>query len=172
MTGFRLEALPPGRPTNALLILQAKVYQDELATGIKLIPALARSGYFHRLWPARMESKPLRWGQLPPALGPTARYPLAPAFVLSHLNIFCHPERTGPQAFAGVPKERFLLFGVELGGGESKDLRLIFNKRSEPEHLRPGLSCFSDKKRRVPQVPRFWAPGIPRTSAPRAFVSL
>ena len=29
-------------------------------------------------------------------------------------------------AQAGVPKERSLLFGVEFGGGESKDLRLHF----------------------------------------------
>jgi hypothetical protein len=40
----------------------------------------------------------------------------------------CHPERTGPQTLFsfGVPKERSLLFGVEFGGGESKDLRLHF----------------------------------------------
>jgi hypothetical protein len=40
----------------------------------------------------------------------------------------CHPERTGPQTpfSPGVPKERSLLFGVESGGGESKDLRLHF----------------------------------------------
>jgi len=40
----------------------------------------------------------------------------------------CHPERTGPQTLfsSGVPKERSWLFGVELGGGESKDLLLHF----------------------------------------------
>jgi hypothetical protein len=38
----------------------------------------------------------------------------------------CHRERKGPRAFfsPGVPKERFLLLGMELGGGESKDLLL------------------------------------------------
>jgi hypothetical protein len=40
----------------------------------------------------------------------------------------CHPERKGPQTLfsSGVPKERSLLFGVEVGGGESKDLHLYF----------------------------------------------
>ena len=40
----------------------------------------------------------------------------------------CHPERKGPQTLfsSGVPKERSLLFGVEVGGGESKDLLLHF----------------------------------------------
>jgi hypothetical protein len=45
-----------------------------------------------------------------------------------YLRYICHPERTGPQTIfsSGVPKERSLLFGVEAGGGESKDLLLHF----------------------------------------------
>jgi hypothetical protein len=44
-------------------------------------------------------------------------------------NKACHPERTRPQALfsSGVPKERSLLFGVEVGGGESKNLLLFFS---------------------------------------------
>ena len=62
-------------------------------------------------------------------------------------KLTCHPERTGapgdrssslgwgkgPQTLfsSGVPKERSLLFGVEVGGGESKDLRLSFDSRTK-----------------------------------------
>ena len=43
-------------------------------------------------------------------------------------NKACHPERKGPRTLfsPGVSKVRSLLFGVELGGGESKDLLLGF----------------------------------------------
>ena len=47
--------------------------------------------------------------------------------IYNYLRYNCHPERTGPQTLfsSGAPKERSVLFGVEFGGGESKDLRLL-----------------------------------------------
>ena len=51
--------------------------------------------------------------------------PLRPPAQRSHPIQRCHPERTGPQPFSGVPKERSWLFGAEPGGGEQKDLRLL-----------------------------------------------
>jgi hypothetical protein len=48
----------------------------------------------------------------------------------AQFKIGCHSERTGPRTSfsSGVPKERSLLFGVELGGGESKNLLLFFDE--------------------------------------------
>ena len=59
----------------------------------------------------------------------------------------CHSERTGPQTFSGGPKECSLLFGVEFGGGESKNLLLPcitldknFSDRAFVFHLSPLTS--------------------------------
>ena len=56
--------------------------------------------------------------------------PADPTSVLSPKYSCCHSERTGPRTFfsSGVPEERSLLFGVEFGGGESKNLRLFFDE--------------------------------------------
>ncbi len=49
----------------------------------------------------------------------------------------CH-ERTGPQTqfSSGVPKERSVLFGVEVGGGESKDLLLPLSLHLRCKHTK------------------------------------
>ena len=51
----------------------------------------------------------------------------------------CHPERTEPQTLfsSGVPKERSLLFGVEVGGDKSKDLLLHFGAYATNVRLTP-----------------------------------
>jgi hypothetical protein len=54
----------------------------------------------------------------------------------------CHPERTGPQthfSFRG-PHEQVFVRGVEVGGGESKDLRFVADTKEQPQVLQlPSL---------------------------------
>ena len=62
-------------------------------------------------------------------------------------DIFVILSERGPERLSGVPTERLLFFGVEVGGGESKDLQLFFheprrhytsplpNKRAKFDHI-------------------------------------
>jgi hypothetical protein len=53
-----------------------------------------------------------------------------PESEIRNTKLTVHQERTGPRTSfsSGAPKERSLLFGVEVGGGESKNLLLFFDE--------------------------------------------
>ncbi len=90
----------------------------------------------------------------------------------------CHPERTGPQALFGVPKERSCSFGAEPGGGESKDLRLLFKSLGDKiPWVRPNKLPIAALKGRAfrcattppPKTQKDRARGASRVHTPSSF---